>query len=504
MSILDHNYIRQLFLFIFLTSALSFSISALASNSLISHEDYFTANPYQGTVSCLECHMQAAQDILTTGHWNWQGLAENVVDAEHELHGKNDFINNFCVAVPGNEGRCTQCHIGYGYKDKSFDFTNADNIDCLICHDQTGTYKKGAKTAGMPDPAVDLQLVAKSVDKNDGVPGRDNCIFCHAYAGGGDNVKHGDLAMSLANTTREYDVHMGSDGADMRCVDCHDVDRDLDSEPVSHGIGGMAFHSVDEGSMKQCVDCHGKATRIHRGKVRGMIRKHDRLACQVCHIPAIARETSTKVEWYWADAGQDIDPVPVDPVTGRATYDKKKGTFVWALNVRPVLRFHNGKWNKKMINTNDYFSSEPVDLASPAADRNDPDAMIYPFKKMIGNQIADADPSNTRLLVPHLFGLAGGDYPYWGVFDWEKALWDGSIYNEQFFSGVFNFVNTEMLLAVNHEIAPKENSLGANGNCRDCHAAGLIDWQALGWQKDPYPKKHKGMHRGKRKGRNNH
>ena len=191
------------------------------------HEKYFTDNPYEGTASCLgsECHTKEAEDVLTTGHWKWQGVADNVVGVEGEIHGKNDFINNFCVAVPTNEGRCAECHIGYGYTDKDFDFTDTTKIDCLICHDQTGTYKKGQTTGGLPDPAVDLQAVARSMDLNGGVPGRINCIVCHANAGGGDNIKHGDLSMAIASTTREFDVHMGTDGADMTCVACHDVDR---------------------------------------------------------------------------------------------------------------------------------------------------------------------------------------------------------------------------------------------------------------------------------------
>jgi hypothetical protein len=81
--------------------------------------------------------------------------------------------------------------------------------------------------------------------------------------------------------------------------------------------------------------------------VENIVNIHDTLACQVCHVPTFARNTSTKVEWYWADAGQDIDPIPVDLATGRPTYDKKKGTFVWANNVRPTLRYFSGKydWN---------------------------------------------------------------------------------------------------------------------------------------------------------------
>lgn len=449
------------------------------------HINYFTSNPYTGTSSCLQCHAAEGNDVLATGHWKWQGVASNVEGEETQIHGKKDFINNFCVAVPTNEGRCAQCHIGYGYTDKTFDFSNAASIDCLVCHDQTGTYKKGATTAGAPDPLVDLNAVAKSVADNGGVPGRQNCIFCHANAGGGDNVKHGDLSMALADTTRNFDVHMGTDGGNMKCVTCHDVERDGMNNPISHGIGGMPYHSVDEGSMKQCVDCHGLPSEIHTGKVNEMVGSHDRLACQVCHIPAIAREVSTKVEWYWSDAGQDIDPIPVDPVTGRATYDKKKGTFVWAYNVRPTLRFHNGKWNKVMINVNDTILNEPVDLASPAANRLDSNAMIYPFKKMIGDQIADA--TYDTILAPHLFGLAGGPNPYWVIYNWELALQDGASYTGQDFSGVYKFVDTEMLLSVNHEIAPKENSLGVNANCSNCHADGIIDWLALGWNGNPYP-----------------
>ncbi|WP_078121032.1 tetrathionate reductase family octaheme c-type cytochrome [Thiosocius teredinicola] len=465
------------------------------------HVNYFTANPYLGTESCIECHADEAAEVLDSGHWNWQGIAANVVSVESEFHGKRDFMNNFCVAVPTNEGRCAQCHIGYGYVDDTFDFTNPNNIDCLVCHDQTGTYQKAPTTAGAPDPSVDLQAVAMSVADNGGTPGRANCIFCHANAGGGDNVKHGDLSMALADTTREYDVHMGTDGADMACVACHDVDRNNGGKPISHGIGGMPFHSVEEGEMKQCTDCHAE-DGLHSGRVAQMVNTHDRLACQVCHIPAIARQVSTKVEWYWSDAGQDIDPIPVDPVTQRPTYDKKKGTFVWSYDVRPTLRFHNGKWNKVMINVNDQYTSVPVDMGSPAADRSDPEAKIYPFKKMIGNQVADA--YNYTMLVPHLFGLAGGPYPYWVFYDWHLALEDGAAYTGQAYSGEFEFVDTEMLLAVNHEIAPKEQALGAGGNCRDCHAEGVIDWSALGWEKDPYRggqgrhhhKRRHGHHRG--------
>ena len=456
------------------------------------HAGYFTEHPYEGTKSCLLCHGKLADEVLDTAHFKWEGLATNIVGHEGDIHGKNDILNNFCIAVPSNEGRCTQCHTGYGYKDATYDFGDTENIDCLVCHDQSGEYAKAPTTAGLPADTVNLAAVAQSVASNGGRPTNDNCIFCHANAGGGDNVKHGDIAMALANTTREYDVHMGTDGlAQFDCVDCHQVKRDNDGNMLSHGIGGMPYHSVDEGSMKQCGDCHGDVANIHAGSSVEIVFQNDnhrRLACQVCHIPTFARDTSTKVEWYWEDAGQNIDPIPVDPATNRPTYDKKKGTFVWANNVRPTLLFHNGKWNKMLIGSDghesDVYESEPVVLGGPAATYEDADAMIYPFKKMIGNQVADV--VEKRILVPHLFGPAGGPNPYWGKFDWDLALQDGAAYtNRPYTSGNWGFVDTEMYLTVNHEVAPKENAWGMDGECGDCHLGAQIDWVALGYDKDP-------------------
>ena len=114
------------------------------------HKGYFTENAYTGTPQCLYCHGNVGDDVMKTAHWKWQGTAVNIVGFETDpiTHGKIDLINNFCQAVPSNEGRCSQCHIGYGWQDKNFDFGNPKNIDCLACHDQTGTYKKVASPIG--------------------------------------------------------------------------------------------------------------------------------------------------------------------------------------------------------------------------------------------------------------------------------------------------------------------------------------------------------------------
>ncbi len=452
------------------------------------HTGYFTEKPYEGTQSCMTCHGDIGDDMLGKAHFTWDGIAGGIEGFEEQTHGKNDLINNFCIAVPTNEGRCTQCHAGYGYADDTFTFGDRNSIDCLICHDQSGEYKKGMTTAGLPDEGVNLQKVAQSVARNGGIPTMKNCIVCHANAGGGDNVKHGDLAMSLLQATREDDVHMGSTesgGGGFDCVACHQVKRTTDGTQVDHGIGGMVFHSVDDGEMKTCDGCHGDRANLHAGSsVEGIVARHTTLACQVCHIPAIARNTSTKTEWYWETAGQDIpdEDIPKSE-DGRDMYDKKKGNFVWTKNVRPELLYYDGKWNRMMINTNDQYPSVPVDLGSPSADYTTPGAMIYPFKKMIGNQVADLN--NRTMLVPHLFGMKGGPNPYWAKYDWNLALQDGAAYTGQTYSGAYEFVDTYMYLTVNHEVAPKEQAFGNGGNCGDCHGENKIDWAGLGWTDDP-------------------
>ena len=466
-----------------LVTAQDFIEYAEATKSDI-HDLFFSMRDYEGTSSCLMCHESEGEQMLNAGHFTWEGYTDRVVGIEGESVGKNNLINNFCVAVPTNEPRCTQCHAGYGYKNKDFDFSNPENVDCLVCHDQSGTYAKDPKKAGLPAASVDLQVVARSITVGN-EPTRKACISCHAKAGGGDNVKHGDLSTDMVSTTREFDVHMGTDGGDLACTACHGANHDPDTGDYNHGIAGMSLHSVNEGEMKQCGDCHGKVEKIHVGtSVEPMLVEgwHDNLACQVCHIPAIARKISTKVEWYWSDAGQDIDPIPVDPDTGRPTYDKKKGTFVWANDVRPTLRYANGKWNRPVIGLTDKYDAVPIDLGSPVG--NYTDSMIYPFKLMKGDQ--PVDPVTKTILVPHLFGLGGGPNPYWGKYNWTLSIEDGVLYTGQDSSGTHAFEPTTMLLSVNHEVSPKEMALGFDSNCGDCHASDHIDWPALGWTADPF------------------
>jgi hypothetical protein len=179
------------------------------------------------TRRCLECHEDAAHDLMQTAHWKWLGPEEEIPGRDLKMAiGKKNLINNFCIGVMGgNWESCTKCHAGYGWKDAEFNFSQAENVDCLVCHDWSGSYLKG--DAGEPTDTKTLLTAAKSV----GFPRRDNCGTCHYYGGGGMGVKHGDLDSSLINPGKDIDAHMGKQG--FYCIDCHTT--------KNHDIKGVAY-----------------------------------------------------------------------------------------------------------------------------------------------------------------------------------------------------------------------------------------------------------------------
>ena len=153
---------------------------------------------YTGYGSCKGCHDQAwagggqhADEVMASIHWTWEKTDSYTGDKV----GKYNVINNYCVAVKSNEPRCTSCHIGIGWSDTTWvPADNRDSIDCLVCHDKTGTYKKIPTGSGAPVPDLDYAAITASI----GTPDRDNCGACHFFGGGGDAVKHGTLDSTMA------------------------------------------------------------------------------------------------------------------------------------------------------------------------------------------------------------------------------------------------------------------------------------------------------------------
>ncbi len=417
------------------------------------------ANLYEGpfetgqqvTQACLSCHEDSADQVIHTAHWRWQSEPVKMKGRDEPVSvGKKNAINNFCIGIQGNWASCTACHAGYGWQDQDFDFEDTANVDCLVCHDSSGGYKKGK--SGIPVEGVDLLAAARSV----GLPTRENCGSCHFRGGGGNAVKHGDLDESLYYPSADIDVHMGR--YDFQCVDCHRTE--------DHVIGGRSISvSVDNANQIACIDCH--QPKLHADS---RINAHtDTLACQTCHIPEVAVKQATKTHWDWASAGDDSrDEDPHE-------YLKIKGSFEYQQKLQPEYFWYNGLADR-------YLLGDPLDaggvtaLNPPKGGIADPTARIWPFKVHRATQPYDSELNH--LLQP----VTSGEGGYWKEFDWNQALLLGSKITGLPYSGQYGFAATTMFWPQTHMVAPKARAL----QCQACHSqGGRMDWEALGYPGDP-------------------
>ncbi len=430
-------------------------------------------NAHQVTKTCLSCHTERDKEVMATSHWKWQREEELEGKGVVAL-GKKNILNNFCIGVSASEGTCTRCHIGYGWADKSFDFNEPTNIDCLVCHDNSGTYKKEKGAAGYPKESVDLNYVAQNV----GAPTKENCGICHFWGGGGNNVKHGDLDKAMLDCKPEIDVHMTTEGEDMSCVDCHVTEK--------HQMAGKVYALSSENKDRmECEYCHTDAP--HK---QSILDEHNiRIACQTCHIPVYAKANATKMIWDWSTAGA-LDEEGKTKIEhdayGNHNYLSIKGNFVYDDNVIPEYFWFNGIANHQLIT--DKIDTIPVQMNTLDGSYRDKGLIqkskqpskIWPVKVHRGKQ--PYDPVNMTMIQPKLWDKEAGQGAYWVDFDWGVASEKGMAYIDLPYSGEYDFVETEMYWPLNHQVAPANQSL----KCIDCHSrkdgrlAGLTDFYLPG------------------------
>ncbi|HEX8987729.1 MAG TPA: tetrathionate reductase family octaheme c-type cytochrome, partial [Rhodocyclaceae bacterium] len=313
------------------------------------------------TKACLSCHTEAARQVQHTKHWTW----EYVDPKTGKKLGKRNLINNYCTTPISNEKDCMACHAGYGWKDQSFDFSVQENVDCLVCHDTTGTYRKLPGDAGHPVyqrvefprgsgkfvEAVDLAKVAQNVGKTS----RTTCGSCHFFGAGANGTKHGDLDAALQNPEKYLDVHMDRNGLNFTCATCH--------QTHDHEVAGSRYRMAaaldgpphirgkDDKEPASCQSCHG--SRPHPARMAKLNEHTKRVACQTCHIPEYARDAiGTELSWDWSQAtkmGPDGKPMASKDSAGRRAFDSKKGAWVWDSYVRPEYRWFNGEFDYKAV-----------------------------------------------------------------------------------------------------------------------------------------------------------
>jgi ribosomal protein S27AE len=483
--------------FIFISGVSTGLMAGAADHSKFQELNRNFSKPEDVTAACLKCHNNAGTDIMKTNHWTWTRKTDKMPGRKGQVIevGKKNIINNFCISVTSNEPRCTSCHIGYGWKDGKFDFTNQNKIDCLVCHDQTGTYEKFPTGAGYPAAKdtvfpenkklykkPDYKAIAATI----GRPQRKNCGSCHFYGGGGNAVKHGALDKSLEQPDKSIDIHMAKNGGNMSCVDCHEADK--------HDIKGQLFSvSVENKDRLSCERCHTRnphtqkiyvenqpdrtydlfKNKLYESKkpddsfTHTIMDKHsERIACQTCHIKFYSTKFKTKVWWDWSKAGEknpEGKPKVVKDSDGDPIYDGKKGEFRLAKNAVPEYFWFNGTVDHIIEGDKIDPDKVPVEINRISGECGGPDSKIWPFKVMRGKQ--QYDPVNKTLIIPKLFGPKGSG-AYWSDWDWGKAAEKGMMAAGQPYSGKYEWIETKMNWPLTHMIVPKENTL----TCNDCHS----------------------------------
>ncbi|MBK1735118.1 cytochrome C [Halorhodospira abdelmalekii] len=431
------------------------------------------ADATEVTEACLECHTEAAKQIHSSIHWHYE-LEQRETG---QVLGKRHVINNLCFGIAGNYQRCSECHTGYGWEDAEFDFSAEERVDCLVCHDTTGTYVKFPTGAGHPPyedtefrgtlfKAPDLAEVAQNI----GPSSIETCGSCHFEGGGGDAVKHGDLDSSLIDPPRSLDVHMAADGAGFTCATCHEFTGHIqlgsryqltlpeDERPVA----------ADPAHKPACVACHGR--RPHDQLLHDRLNQHsDFIACETCHIPEVARGgRATKTLWDWSESGRmDDEGRPlIEKEDGRIVYDGMKGRFAWREDYAPEYRWFDGNMRYTLL-TDEIDPDDVVMINEPQGGPDQPRAQIWPFTTLKGRQPYDKE--HNTLLTAKLFG--SDDDAYWRGYDWPRALTAGMQeaqkigQTEADFSGEYGFVDSLMHWPVAHMVAPADESLA----CQACH-----------------------------------
>lgn len=433
-----------------------------------SHDKYF--KHFEGTKTCLVCHKDAAVDFFHSQHYQWRGHAPSVSNADGKMLGKINTINDFCTnPLPGfikdvrnsRDERvswgCSECHAGLGkMPSPELSRQQLENIDCLICHSPTykrDIYHNEDGSLEWRSVVWENQEELDKVAKNIMMPQRSNCLHCHAESGGAANMKRGDLEEELADTNRDFDVHMGVDGADMTCVECHGGSK--------HRIRGRGVDLMGTDNPEDplsCESCHGEEPHS-----KELLNRHcSRVHCSVCHVPTFAKIHATDMARDWSTARHNEKK------------DKYAPTLTLKKNVKPEFAWYNGTITAQMPGVPVSLGTDgAIQMVVPNGSRKDPEAKIYAFKIHGGKMPVLKD---SRWLLP----INAEDFFGSSQIDLRVRQAAEIFYNRKNIE--YEWLNVKRYMGIFHEVQPAKNAL----RCLDCHGPdGRLDWRGLGYQADP-------------------
>ncbi|MCS7183410.1 MAG: hypothetical protein NZ869_09920 [Thermoanaerobaculum sp.] len=113
-------------------------------------------------------------------------------------------------------------------------------------------------------------------------------------------LQPGDREYALANTTREFDLHMGTDGANLHCVDCRYGEN--------HRVRGRGVDLLGTDMPAKPLSCDDGSCHHARPHAAEVLHFHARrVACQTCHIPTLAQQDPTDMRRHWSRPAYDPD-----------------------------------------------------------------------------------------------------------------------------------------------------------------------------------------------------
>ena len=419
--------------------------TALASGM----HDYLSWSEYPS--ACRDCHPAAFADVYQGVHYQWQGRASDNVNRPGTSQGKiNGAMNAYCINPLGNWTGCGKCHVGRGPQpvpSLSPTINELYNIDCLVCHNEAYAMARVRLPNGrMGPPASTPKAVLDGYVMNIAKPTRANCLKCHAFAGGGDGVKRGDLSSIQTRTADgNFDVHMATTRGNLACQACHTFGR--------HRVTGKGSDLVatDDASEVKCATDRCHPAMRNGGHVTVAVNSHvAHVACQTCHIPVYGK-TATEIQRDWRTSTGSV---------GNYKPSQTKGS-----SLKPAYRW----WNRK---TENYLlgDSAVLDQATGAYSMErlrggvtgDTTNKIYPFKYKTSYQpmrttgkILIALDTNEYLNVSGNYGLSVS-----------KGLVNMGFGS----SDAYTTVKTDTYQLLNHTIADAQSARGVLA-CSDCHGS---------------------------------
>jgi len=452
MKITDMIYQKPI-LILLLTFILSGIANILNHNMVLAATEHQLISGPFSTVrdviaKCVECHASEAEEILQDIHWKWQRPIN--INGDKQAFGKRTELSFFGISAPQNIQICMRCHISHNWTNMVFEQNNPTDIDCLVCHDTTGSYKRNANTI---KPQDNLEEIARNVGK----PTINNCLECHFSRCG---ILESDAQIKITDRLFQTDIHMTQASNLFSCQVCHNPNG-------KHSFSIANDHTIRNDTI--CSRCHTSTPHMQT-----QLNDHClTISCLTCHIPQYGVNRPDILIWNWTLAGRN-DSVYYQTEKGDKTLLNDNG-FLLAMDILPSYQWDNGTY--EIYTRGDrVVPLEITPLKRPS--EKTVDSILTPFRGYYSTQLYD---TKYRYLISPLLG--DNLKRIFEQQDWDILARKGMEEIRLPYSGSYGFTSTVSFRRLTHGTAKASEAL----DCLDCHGkTGRLDWSSLGYKNDPW------------------